>query len=251
MNKATILDKKATVLKQCTVDGNVVKLPDTQLDRKVYLEVNKALNLIGGKWKGRPVFGFVFSEDPTELLKELVNGKQENIKKEYQFFATPPELADSLVAMADIQRDQLVLEPSAGQGAIVNAILKRVPSQIVYCYELMEINQKFLDKIDYCVFQGCDFLEADQSVFFDRIIANPPFAKNQDIDHVKQMYELLNPGGRLVSIMSKHWILSTNKKETAFRDWLVEVNGETISLGTGHFKESGTMVGGVIIIIDK
>ena len=48
------------VLQECTVEGNVVKLPEGQLERKLYQEVAKALDLIGGKWKGGKVFGFVF-----------------------------------------------------------------------------------------------------------------------------------------------------------------------------------------------
>lgn len=242
---------KATVLKQCTVDGNIVKLPDTQLDRKVYLEVKKSLELIGGKWKGRPVFGFVFSEDPTELLKELVNGKQRNLKKEFQFFETPPELADRLVKLAEVRPYQNILEPSAGQGAIIGAIQKAEPRTTIYYYEIMEINQKILSKRDDCVFLGSDFLEANLLPHYDRIIANPPFAKNQDIDHVNQMYAMLNPGGRLVSIMSNHWTFSSNKKETAFRKWIKAINAIVIKLEQGVFKDSGTMVNSVIVAISK
>jgi hypothetical protein len=43
---------KEEVLQNCTVEGTVVKLPEGQLDRKLYQEVAKALELIGGKWKG-------------------------------------------------------------------------------------------------------------------------------------------------------------------------------------------------------
>jgi phage anti-repressor protein len=43
---------KEDILGQCIVCGNVIKLPSQQLDRKLYLEVAKALQLIGGKWKG-------------------------------------------------------------------------------------------------------------------------------------------------------------------------------------------------------
>ena len=48
---------KEEVLQKCTVEGNVVKLPNKQLDRKLYQEVAKALELIGGKWKGGIVTG--------------------------------------------------------------------------------------------------------------------------------------------------------------------------------------------------
>ena len=81
---------KMTALKACTVENNVVKLPDVQLDRKVYLEVKKALELIGGKWKGGKVFGFVFSSDPTELLEQITNGENRNtlVEKKVSFRRT-------------------------------------------------------------------------------------------------------------------------------------------------------------------
>ena len=90
---------KEEVLQKCTVEGNVVKLPNVQLDRNEYLEVKKALELIGGKWKGGKVFGFVFATDPTDLLAEIANGEKQNLKKEFQFFATPEKLADELVEL--------------------------------------------------------------------------------------------------------------------------------------------------------
>ena len=39
---------KEQVLQNCTVEGTVVKLPNVQLYRKLYQEVAKALELIGG-----------------------------------------------------------------------------------------------------------------------------------------------------------------------------------------------------------
>jgi len=90
------------VLSKCTIEGNVVKLPSEQLEKKLYQDVANALKLIGGKWKGGKVFGFVFETDPTDLLEEIANGEKHNIKKEFQFFATPEKLADKLVYLADL-----------------------------------------------------------------------------------------------------------------------------------------------------
>lgn len=91
---------KIEIFQKCTVQGMVVKLPDIQLERKEYTEVKKALELIGGTWKGGKTFGFMFKEDPTDLLAELANGGNRNLKKEFQFFATPDKLADELVQLA-------------------------------------------------------------------------------------------------------------------------------------------------------
>ena len=46
------------ILQQCTIEGNVVRLPDIKLERKLYLEVAKRLNFIGGKWKSGKISRF-------------------------------------------------------------------------------------------------------------------------------------------------------------------------------------------------
>jgi hypothetical protein len=243
---------KQEVLKQCTVSGNVVNLPPMQLERKLYQDVAKSLELIGGKWKGGKVMGFVFQEDPTEMLYEIANGEKRNLKKEFQFFATPEKLADYLVELAEIKQSHTILEPSAGQGAIIKSIWKVIPEKLVFCCELMDINRKFLQNMGTnvdCI--ASDFMEYVPPFLFDRIIANPPFTKNQDIYHLLRMYEFLKVGGRLVCITSESWVNGSQKIQCEFIKWLKEVNATILDIEKGSFKESGTMVGGKIIIIDK
>jgi len=239
-------------LKNSIVEGMVVRLPEGQLDRKVYVEVKDKLQLIGGTWKGGKVMGFVFNEDPTKLLGQIANGENRNLKKEFQFFGTPDELADRLVFLADLKENDDVLEPSAGQGAIVKAIqrVRGLGSQ-VYGYELMPVNQTFLNRIEGFWLLAPDFMLEDGILRFDKIVANPPFTKNQDIDHIRKMYESLKTGGRIVSMSSNHWISSANRKETEFRQWLESLNAEVIPVDAGAFKESGTTIATSIIIIDK
>ena len=227
-----------------------VKLPSTQLDRKVYLEVSKQLNLIGGKWKGGKIQGFIFNEDPADLLAQIAAGEKRNIKKEYQFFATPDNLADDLVELAEIEYTHSVLEPSAGQGAIVNAIHREFPALDVFGYELMDINKTFLEKNDHFKLLGSDFL-AECDTHFDRIIANPPFSKNQDINHIMKMYEHLNGGGRLVSIASRHWQFAGGNKEINFKKWLDDIGADIQNVDAGVFKKSGTNIATCIITINK
>lgn len=238
------------ILQQCTVDGNVVKLPSRQLERNEYLDVKKALELIGGKWKSGKVQGFVFTHDPAELLAQIATGEKRNLKKEFQFFETPASIADRLVELADINYNDTVLEPSAGQGAIVKAIHRAHPYRTVCGYELMAVNQTFLSEIERFELLGSDFLK-ECTCQFDVIIANPPFSKNQDIDHIYKMFEYLYPGGRLVSIASIHWQFAGGKKETAFHKWLEKNNAEILPLEKGAFQESGTMIESCIIVIQK
>lgn len=241
---------KEEVLQNCTVEGLVVKLPAEQLDRKLYQDVAKALELIGGKWKSGRVQGFVFQQDPAGMLAEIARGENRNLKKEFQFFATPANLADELVRIADIGNHDTVLEPSAGQGAIIRAI-NAVSVVTPDCYELMDLNVKMLAKTELRYnLVGEDFLNHTGKTY-SRIVANPPFTKNQDIDHLLVMYECLSRGGRLVCITSESWVTGSQKKQADFRVWLEKVGAEVIDIEKGAFKESGTMVGGKIVIINK
>jgi hypothetical protein len=246
---------KEEILQQCVVEGLVVKLPDVKLDRKLYQEVAKALELIGGKWKGNKVMGFVFNEDPTELLEQIANGESRNLKKEFQFFATPDDLADYLVELADLKENDWVLEPSAGQGAIIKAINRKFPELEVDYFELMDVNRTFLNKIPTAISMfGKDFLVdvgKNNSTGWNKIIGNPPFSKNSDISHVLKMYEVLSEGGRLVSLMSTHWEFSMEKKCVDFRIWLNKVNATILPIEKGVFKNSGTNIATNIVLINK
>lgn len=238
------------VLKKCKVEGNLIKLPNTQLDRKVYMDVKKSIEKIGGKWKGGKVAGFVFSSDPTDLLSDIAGGKKRNIKQEFQFFATPSKLSERLVSLADLKDTDTILEPSAGQGAILEHINNK-SNATPDCFELMGVNQLILGQSNLRYnLVGDDFLRSDDKKY-SKIIANPPFSKNQDIEHVYKMFEKLNLGGRIVTIMSKHWQISTNKKETNFRMWLNILDAKITNIDSGAFKESGTSMATLIVVINK
>jgi hypothetical protein len=241
---------KEQVLQNCTVEGTMVKLPKEQLERKLYQDVAKSIELIGGKWKGGKTMGFVFITDPTNLLDQIANGEKRNLKKEFQFFATPEKLADELVYLADLKSYDTVLEPSAGQGAIIKAINK-VCEVKPDCYELMDLNTVILNKTDLNFnLIGQDFLK-NKGKTYSKIIANPPFSKNQDIDHLKEMYNCLSRGGKLVCITSESWVNGSQKKQVDFKKWLEKLDAEIIDIEKGSFKESGTAVGGKIVVIEK
>jgi phospholipid N-methyltransferase len=248
------------ILKQCYCEGNAIKLPAYQLDREDYLAVKKSLELIGGKWKGGKVQGFVFNQDPQELLAEIAGGDNRNLKKEYQFFATPDDIARKMARLLDAKDGDKILEPSAGQGALLKAVFdlefneKKVweRKKLTYhCYEPMTVNKQFLQKFFFAEHLGDDFLLHDESKKYNRIIANPPFTKNQDIDHIKKMYNCLQEGGRMVTVSSVSWETGNQAKQVQFRDWLDEIGAEVRGFAEGAFKESGTNVRTKLIVINK
>lgn len=246
-------------LSKCTVVENTLFLPTEMLPN--YAEVKSALLKAGAKYKRNT---FVFPGNAQPYIDRLMGGEKVNLKKEFQFFATPQPLAKRMVELAQVSDYQLdILEPSAGHGVILKAIEKVRPGGTTWVCELMDENISVLNGIDpEFNFIRKDFLEilgespeGDPDGFFkdffDRIIANPPFTKNQDIDHVYKMYECLKPGGRIVTLTSTSWAMKSSRKQIDFCIWLDRVDAEIEELPKGTFKESGTNVGAFLIVIDK
>lgn len=236
-------------IKRCRVEGNALHLPPiSEGPLENYQQVRQALLNAGATYKKNT---FVFKSDAQPFIDRLTSGESVNIKKEFQFFPTPDDIADHLVELAELKEADRVLEPSAGQGSIVKAILRKDEAALIECCELMPENADILMKAGYKVIRN-DFMQiTDRKATYDKIIANPPFTKNQDIDHITKMWECLKPGGRIVSIASKHWQISNNKKEKSFRDWLENIEAEVYPIDRGQFKESGTMIDTCVIVINK
>ena len=244
------------ILKACTVEGNVVKLPPEELDRTLYQEVRKHLELIGGKWKGGKTSGFVFDDCETsyieQLLDEQSNGEGRNLKKEYQFFPTPPELARRMMTLIKPLPGMDILEPSAGDGALIKELHACHGKDIVVSYcEAMDINRIKLGKLKNTIMVCEDFLDHSNDYQYDFIIANPPFTKGQDIEHIMKMYDLLKVNGRLVTIASPSYTFGSQKKQVAFKEFLQKVDAFQEELPAGTFSESGTEIRAMLIVIDK
>jgi hypothetical protein len=144
------------ILKTSTVEeeSNLLFLPDIQLDRKLYTDVNKCLESIGGKWN-RKLKGHLFDHNPSDDIDEMINtGEWTDKKKEYQYFPTPKDIVLQMIGLADIQSRDMLLEPSAGQGSI----LEEFPKNNAYvAVELMPENCKVLKDKGYSV-AHIDFL---------------------------------------------------------------------------------------------
>ena len=119
-----------------------------------------------------------------------------------QLFPTPPELAARMVELAEIEQGQAILEPSAGTGAIIDALPEGLE---VVCVEVNNALCRRLNTMPKVsrVFEA-DFLshgpDPRNRLKFDRVVMNPPFENGSDIKHIKHAMGMLKPGGRLVAI---------------------------------------------------
>lgn len=239
-------EKTLTVLSRVTVEGNIIFLTCGPLDRKQYQTVNEVLENMGGKW-GRKEKGHVFKDDPTDALEEVLLSGEIVPPKKYGYFPTPPELAKRVIELAEIGPLHLVLEPSAGQGGIVDMLPRHHVS--VGCVELLPENVSVLRQKGYAVTVG-DFLSMTLPAEYDRVVMNPPFEKQADIDHVLHAWQFVKPGGRLVSIMAASVAFRENRKTLEFRE-LLDRHGFMEHNPAGAFKVSGTMVNTVTVVLDK
>lgn len=239
----------AEILKHCTLEEGVLKMPQVQFNRKSYAEAKKWIEEAGGSWQGGKVQGFTFPFNPDRVFAILHEGRRCNLQQEFQFFATPADVADWLVMLAGgVAPNERVLEPSAGTGAIIDAIHRSCNNVVVDCFELMPENKELLSNKSNIQILGDDFTAYDLGLY-DKIIANPPFSKNQDIKHVKRMYEHLKEGGTLAAIMSCHWKIASEKECVDFRKWLKDVNAKVYDIEEGSFKESGTSIPTCVVLI--
>lgn len=238
------------ILAASRVEGAQLFLPPGQLDRPVYERVNKALENLGGKWN-RKARAHLFPYDATEAVERaLLTGEARSERTDFQCFYTPTPLAADLVRRADIRPDDLVLEPSAGEGALVRAVLTECPRARVIALEIREACKGWLCSLDVQEMRICDFLDAQPGFHVDRVVMNPPFTRQQDIDHVRHAYAWLKPGGRLVSVMSSGAMERTNRKAADFRAWVDALGGTLEPLPPDSFKASGTSVSACVLVLE-
>lgn len=242
-----------SILSASRIEGNKVFLPDVQLDRKSYQDVNKVFDALGGKWSTKDK-AHLFNDDPTEQLEEVILlgriERKKNPLKELGFFPTPDDLARYVVSQADINHDQFILEPSAGSGQLLKALNVTDKDIHIACYEINHDMQEGLEALSDEV-NICDFLLAIPEPKFDRVVMNPPFNKARaDIHHVLHAFKFLKPGGRLVAIMPSGVRFRDDKLTNEFRA-LVFSCGTIEDLPEGSFKESGTQVNTVLVTLNK
>jgi hypothetical protein len=231
-------------------DGRLGKITGGQLERKLYERVNKALDAMGGKWN-RKAGGHVFDFDPRPQVEGLVTNGSLTVERD-GFFETPRAVVERMLELVrpDESPDACYLEPSAGKGAIADALVNwGIGKDKIACVEKNEQRVSVLTTKGYPV-DRIDFMQF-HDYGFARIYMNPPFEEGQDADHVMHAYDLLDPDGAMVSVMGEHAFFANDRKSTAFREWLEEVGGESEQLPAGSFKESGTGVNARLVVIRK
>jgi hypothetical protein len=241
------------VIDQATLAGNALTLVG-QLDRKMYTEVAKIIELAGGKWNKKAKC-HLFSGDAAEAIEPVIlTGEIQNTKKDFGQFDTPDDVANQAAAKLRIRPGMKLLEPSAGRGSLIRAALRQQPDIHFFGYEIdAKRHAALMAMPPFYPAGGCvcqDFLTETPAPVFDCVLMNSPFAGQADIKHVTHALQFLKPDGRLVAIMSNGIQFRQNRATLAFRELVDKHGGEITALPEGAFKESGTGINTVMVSMD-
>ena len=235
------------VLDRAEVDGNTLKLTGT-LDRKLYQDVNKVLEAIGGKWS-RGAKAHVFDDLVVDVLDPIMEtGEYSRTKQDFGQFDSPEDVVARVIQLAGIEPGMAVLEPSAGIGNIAYAA-EAAGGKVT----AIEIDPKRCEKLKGTASVNAhhhDFLQQTPLPHFDRVVMNPPFAKQADIDHVLHAAKCLKSGGRLVAVMSASVMFRENRKTADFRAFVAAHGGTIEKLPDSSFVASGTQVNTCVVAFD-
>ena len=168
------------------------------------------------------------------------------------FFPTPEKTTNRVLELADVRPGMKTLEPNAGMGHIAEKLQTAAGKDNVDLVEMSGQLVNYLETSGHKVTQA-DFLKYGDKDTYDRIVMNPPFSKDQDIEHVMHAYDLLKPGGKMTAIMSNMAGLRSNQKNRAFSEWMDEVGAHVEDLEAGSFKSSfnPTSVSTKVLVVDK
>lgn len=238
--------------------GWLFVLPPGQLDRALYVRVDKVLRALGGKWN-RSHGGHMFGMDAKDqLVAALDQGSVVDQKKTLEQFFTPADVASRMVAMLDIRAGQHVLEPSAGNGRLIWEAIERgahvdaVELDAKLASELISTLQR-MRKNSIVSIHPADFMEwsPPNGKLYDIVIMNPPFGRGADILHILRAWRFLRPGGKLAAILSPHWSFGADRGSAEFRK-LIELHGGKIeTLPPGTFRAEGTLVRADLLFMEK
>jgi hypothetical protein len=212
------------------------------------------VNQLLGEYYGAPIPEECEAEtDPFAEVKHTP-------AKRYGFFPTPQTAAEIFLRdrwfwQESGEASLRVLEPSAGTGNLARAVLCK-PSRDQHSYperltgrpvvDCVEVQPALADALRaegvYGRVHTANFLKLDPTAtgLYDRIVMNPPFDRERDIDHVMHALKFLKSDGHLSAIMSAGTEVRSTRKSEAFRNLMNSMGAEWRDLPASSFSSVGT-----------
>lgn len=230
------------------------------------------VNQLLGEYYGAPI-----PEDREPDIFTGLNDPKTTLAKRYGFFPTPDDAARRLLDRVPLlqRKDEpqlTILEPSAGTGNLARLCLRSIEVLDKWSggRERYKNEYRFDNAVDCVEFQAplarelqrsklyrkvynVDFLTLSPATtgLYDRVVMNPPFDRERDIDHVMHALKFLKDDGSLHAIMSAGTEFRETRKSIAFRDLMSKMNARWDDLPPGSFSEVGTNCNALILRVRK
>lgn len=254
-------------LTMATADLQSIRLP-LITDPRVYRQVDRALTRIagGGRWD-RKTGTHVFPRDPRPDLEQLIGSAviphpTVTEEKEHSYWPTPAPLAKLLIDGLDLPGGARVLEPSAGDGQLVRAVLEAYPHvrvaavepdpgrRIVLCRAFPQLMYVWAGTFEEYAEQA-----AQDGVGFDAVVMNPPFTlpgrRYAWAEHLVLAWGLLRPGGQLRAVAPASLGFGRQRPIVGARAVIGAAGGTFRPAPEGSFRGSGTGVHTVLVEATK
>lgn len=177
--------------------GNTFAFVSTNgADKHVMAEAHGVLAALGGVQSAFNRREYEFPYSVTDVLEEVLASGMLPDTRSYQYYPTPATIAREVIARADIGAEHRCLEPSAGQGGLLDLM----PAERSIGVEVSELHCQVLEAKGHTVVCA-DFLDWKPESAFDRICMNPPYSVGRAQQHLEHAATMLGAGGRLVCVL--------------------------------------------------
>ncbi|PPC90846.1 MAG: hypothetical protein CTY34_06195 [Methylobacter sp.] len=205
--------------------------------------------------------------DLTNRIQRLpTQTRRDEEMEEFQQFSTPPALSFVANWVANVKKDDVMAEPSAGTGDL--AIWSKMVGATLILNELSPRRQTLLGALfpEATIFkENAEQLDNVLPIYFKPtvIVMNPPFSSsagrvqgqrdtNNGARHIEQALKRLEPGGRLVAIVGNGMAAD----RPAFSAWWSDIAKKynvraNIGISGKEYAKYGTTFDNQILVIDK
>lgn len=207
MEKDFDIEKTGFQTSRKYIPNTLRHLRSNDVDKATKQRASEVLMAIGGVNEN---YRWSFDYDVTTVIDEIICTGQIPDHKSHQFYPTPVELAQEVIALASVDAMPGFdwLEPQAGTGSLSDL----VPHDAnLLCCEVSSLHCKILEAKGYSTTEGSsrtvicdDFLKFSKTYSgkgFERIICNPPFSEGRWLAHLNAAASLLSDDGRLIAIL--------------------------------------------------
>lgn len=218
-------------------------------DPAVVSKINEAL---------RAYYGEVLPDGVMKEDSDITRSRSTAVSKDLAFYRTSPNTAKEVLECFRVAVDGPLLEPSAGDGALVHAMLDKFKDRPITAIEIDPGRFEILNRIEGINAIRGNFLSMTPKPIYAGVVMNPPFYGMHWIDHVLAAWEWLKPGGQLIAILPVTAEVGGQPKQVKFREWVDQYRRTRWGwdrafndLPAGSFAESGTNINTVTLTIKK